>query len=386
MRKILARLFMMFLALSSFAELKYIEIGSKQNLPMIKIKTIEDFEAIIKAYDITVVFLQFDVDSRSSRSVNSMNSDAFVIVNNTYFSFSMEGYKTLADYKAGKNAKFKNAADYEKSKTLGIANLDFFYYYDRNLFRTVEDADEAYKTGFVFYKSYEERSKLNLYSSLDDNDKKEGLIFNENLPKGKESEAYYESKKLGYTNYADYKEYLDFKAKGFNTKDEYLTATSKGFSNGKEYKIATEAGFLNFEEYKISQDMGLKTKSEFDVFNEITSSIDKIIDEKKIDKKNAIIYYFIQKLPKEEMSISVLSKTLNELYFSNSDEIRKALSLYEVNAKIKVDHRREDDSFLKRLPKSNKNFSTDNLKKFFKEVDFSKVGSYSEKSEIFKRK
>lgn len=116
----------------AFPEQIYIEIGSKQNLPMIRIKTVEDFEAIIKAYDISLIFLQYDSDPNFGASSSPKSSDAFVIVGNTYFAFSLEGYKTLADYKIGKSEGYKNSADYEKAKKLGIENGEFFYYCERN--------------------------------------------------------------------------------------------------------------------------------------------------------------------------------------------------------------------------------------------------------------
>ena len=112
----------------AFPEQRYIEIGSKQNLPMIRIKTVEDFEAIIKAYDISLIFLQYDSNPNFGASSSPKSSDAFVIVGNTYFAFSLEGYKTLADYKKGKSEGYKNSSDYEKAKQLGIENGEFFYY------------------------------------------------------------------------------------------------------------------------------------------------------------------------------------------------------------------------------------------------------------------
>ena len=55
MKKQLLTVFTILFGIHAFPELKYIEIDSKQNLPMIRIKTVDDFEAIIKAYDISLI-------------------------------------------------------------------------------------------------------------------------------------------------------------------------------------------------------------------------------------------------------------------------------------------------------------------------------------------
>jgi hypothetical protein len=200
MKRIFAIIAALFLTNCAFADLKYIEIESKQNLPMIRIKTIEDFEAIINAYDISLVFLQYDSNSRTGFNSVLKTSEAFIIAGNTYFVFSMEGYKTLSDYKSGKTANFKTSSDYETAKSLGIDNAEFFYYYDRNSFQNINDANNAYKNGFVFYTAFRTQSASEQVFSSSNK-----LVFNENNPRNNESEAYYEAKKLGYVNYTDYK-------------------------------------------------------------------------------------------------------------------------------------------------------------------------------------
>lgn len=383
MKRIFAIIAAIFLTNCAFADLKYIEIESKQNLPMIRIKTIEDFEAIINAYDISLVFLQYDSDLRPSFNSVSKNSEAFIIAGNTYFVFFMEGYKTLADYKSGKTANFKTSSDYEQAKSLGIGNAEFFYYYDRNSFQNINDANNAYKNGFVFYTAFRTQSASEQVFSSSNK-----LVFNENNPCNKESDAYYEAKKLGYVNYTDYKEYKDYTAKGFITKEEYLSAKSKGFYNADEVKTAEEAGFINKEEFTNAQKLGLKTKSDFTDYNEITVSIDKISNDAKIEKKNAIVVYFMNKLPKGEMSLSVLSNTLKDDFSKNSMELRKALNFYANDVKNQGEYdKKQRDRYSRNQTIDIANlFYAENLKKFFKEVNISQIGSYNENAEIFKRR
>jgi hypothetical protein len=292
----------------------------------------------------------------------------------------MEGYKTLADYKSGKAANFKNSEDYEKSKSQGIEDTEFFYYCERNSFRAPEDAEDAYKNGFVLYTTL--RTEKNYMSG------QKYTRVTENTPRNQESETYYNAKKLDFTNYADYKEYLDYTAKGFRTKDEYLDAKAKGFSNAEDEKNAREAGFTNNEEYSEAKRLGLKTESDYVIYKEITREIDRIIYGRKIPKKYATVYYFIQGLPKSECAISVLSKTLTDAYNANSTEVKNALDSY---FKAGTAPQKSNTYFNTKRTQPQINsianlFSESQLKEFFTSTDISALGSYSSQSEIFKKK
>lgn len=228
------------------------------------------------------------------------------------------------------------------SKSKGIEDTEFFYYCERNSFRAPEDAEDAYKNGFVLYtavKTGRDYMSGQNYTAVVDNH-----------PRNKESDAYYAAKKLGYTNYADYEEYLNYTAEGFKTKDEYLNAKARGFLNAEQMKNAGEAGFINNNEYQEAKNLGLQKKTDLTSYKEITREIDRIIEERKIPKKHAAVYYFIRKLPKGEMSLSVLSKTLAENYSIINPDVKNA------------------------------------LKEFFGAIDITQLGTYSSQSEIFKKK
>ena len=352
---------------------------------MIQIKTIEDFEAIIKAYDISLIFLQSDSYSKLGSSSVSNFSDAFVIAGNTYFLFSLEGYKTLADYKKGKGEGYKNPSDYEKAKQLGIENGEFFYYCERNSFTNLEDAEDAYKNGFVLYESFRKRTvPENLFPKGPAQNQK---ILIEGNPKNKESDAYYEAQKRGYVNYVDYKEYLDYTAKGFNTKDEAILAKSKGFSQADEFKTATAAGFVDKDEYKAAEKLGLTTKSDFIKYNEITTSINNIVENQRLNKKDSAIYYFIQSLQKGDYALSALSKSLIKDYDFYSTELKNSLDLYinDIKSKREYDQKLQDRKKKNNILNIPSFFTENELRIFLNLVSDPQLGSYSSQTEIFKK-
>ncbi len=385
MKKQLLIFLTILLGIHAFPELKYIEIGTKQNLPMIQIKTVEDFEAIIKAYDISLIFLQSDSYSKVGSSSVSNFSDAFVIAGNTYFLFSLEGYKTLADYKKGKGEGYKNSSDYEKAKKLGIENGEFFYYTERNSFKNLEDAEDAYKKGFVLYETFRNRPRTeNLFPKVPAQNQK--ILIEEN-PKNKESDAYYEAQKRGYENYEDYKEYLDYTAKGFNTKDEAILAKSKGFSQADEFKTATAAGFIDKDEYKTAEKLGLTSKSDFIKYNEITTSINNIVENQRLNKKDSAVYYFIQNLQKGDYALSALSKSLIKDYDFYSTELKNSLDLYinDIKSKREYDQKLQDRKKKNNILNIPSFFTENELRIFFNLVSDPQLGSYSSQTEIFKK-
>lgn len=385
MKKQLLIFLTILLGIHAFPELKYIEIDSKQNLPMIQIKTVEDFEAIIKTYDISLIFLQSDSYSKLGSSSVSNFSDAFVIAENTYFLFPLEGYKTLADYKIGKSEGYKNSSDFEKAKQFGIENGEFFYYCERNSFTKLEDAEDAYKNGFVLYETFRNRPRTeNLFPKAPAQNQK---ILIEGNPKNKESEAYYEAKKLGYVNYVDYKEYLDYTTRGFNTKDESILAKSKGFSQADEFKTATAAGFVDKDEYKAAEKLGLTTKSDFIKYNEITTSINNIVENQRLNKKDSAIYYFIQNLQKGDYALSALSKSLIKDYDFYSTELKNSLDLYinDIKSKREYDQKLQDRKKKNNILNIPIFFTENELRIFFNLVSDPQLGSYSSQTEIFKK-
>ena len=103
---------------SVYGELRYIEIDSIKNVPMIEIKNIDDFEAIINEYGVRIGYLQKTIDSSGRNNKKNMEGlMLYIIVDSVYFSFPMKGYLTLTDYKNGNINHFENGTDYNKASS-----------------------------------------------------------------------------------------------------------------------------------------------------------------------------------------------------------------------------------------------------------------------------
>lgn len=346
---------LLFFTSALFCEIRYIEIDSIKNVPVIEIKTVEDFESIIGEYGVRIGYLQKN------------NSTLFIIADSVYFSFALNGYYSLSDYKTGKAKKFKNGDDFNDAISLGFDSSETYYYYKTNSFNSVEDCKDAYKNDFV---GVTKDFALYKYSS--------------------DSSVYYAAKKEGYTKYSDFKEYVDITNNGFKTKEDWLDAKSKKFENGKDYYIATENGFSNYKDFNSAQMIGITTNDDYQEYLQIKDSIEKIMKEKNLEKNNAVIYFYIQKLPKGDKALSALTNSLNENYSSQKKEISTALNLWYSdisNIEDTKNQGRNDYGYnQKRLYEIKTLFTTATLSDFLKTNDISALGTYNEKTEIFRKK
>lgn len=322
---------------------RYVDVSSVSNVPIVRVKNVEDFESIIDGYKIPVVYRVIEKNERNSYANYDTVKTLFVITGGTYFSFNIHDYDTLDDYKFGSSLKFETAKDFYEARKLGIETSELYYWYSGNHFRSVDDFNDAYRKGFF----------------------------------KKKSEDYYKAKELGYTSYEDYKVYCDYTKAGFKSKEEWKNAQKLGFSSASSYNQATDAGFSTYSEYNEAYKLKLHNdKNSYDYYKSITNSVDEIVEKNKLNKNEAFVFVLLQSLPKGEMSISVLSTRLQDM-INQKPEVRDAFEKFIFG-----------NSSRNSYGGNNINYSLkpSGLLKFFSSVDISKIGSYDNKTEIFKKK
>ncbi len=320
---------------------RYVDVASVTNVPLISVSSVEYFEAVIDGYQVPIVYR---VTQRKEMGRNYYGETVYVTtlftaVNGTYFSFSIDSYKTVDEYKKGQASGFKDGKDFYASKKLGIDEADFYYRYSRSGYHAVEDFQDASKKGFAT------------------------------------SSDYYAAKNRGYSSYAEYKEYLEYTNSGFKTKDEWEKSKKAGFTQASVFYKAAEAGFTTNSEYEAAGKVGLQdSKKSYDFYMSVTNAIDRIVEKDKLEKKDAFVLFLLQNLPKGEMSLGILSKTLSGMIYDEPKNVIGAL---------------QDFIF---PPSSNSRrsgiydlISTGKLQSFFSSVNIKQIGSYNSKTEIFKK-
>jgi hypothetical protein len=132
---------------------------------------------------------------------------------------------------------------------------------------------------------------------------------------------------------ADYKEYQEFMPgleRGFKTKADILDAKKKGFGEvrGHEYYTAMERGFSKYKDYKAATDLGLESQASYDTYCKIVAEVESIMKREKLERREAIIYFYLCQIPKGQQSFEVLTKTLEEMQGEQDATLTKALDLY----------------------------------------------------------
>lgn len=340
-RRCLLAIFILAMISAPVFAVRYVDVASVTNVPLISVSSVEDFEAVIDGYQVPIVYR---VTQRKEMGRNYYEETVYVTtlftaVNGTYFSFSIDSYKTVDEYKKGQASGFKDGKDFYAAKKLGIDEADFYYRYSRSGYHAVEDFQDASKKGFAT------------------------------------SSDYYAAKNRGYSSYAEYKEYLEYTNSGFKTKDEWEKSKKAGFTQASVFYKAAEAGFTTNSEYEAAGKVGLQdSKKSYDFYMSVTNAIDRIAEKDKLEKKDAFVLFLLQNLPKGEMSLGILSKTLSGMIYDEPKNVIGAL---------------QDFIF---PPSSNSRrsgiydlISTGKLQSFFSSVNIKQIGSYNSKTEIFKK-
>lgn len=335
-------LFVTMLSAPVFA-VRYVGVSSVNNVPLINVRNVEDFKLIIAEYHLSMVY-------RTS-------SQLIAIADGTYFAFTTGAYDTIEDYETGISKGFKNGTDFYASQKLGIDASDFYYWYSSNSFSSVEDARDAYKNGFCF----------------------------SSLPNGEtSSKSYYAAKRLGYTVYKDYQDYLEYTKLGYKTKDEWDAAQKAGFNRADEYNTAVQAGFATFAEYNEAKKIGIEKKESYDSYKAMTDSITKVVEKDKLTRAEAFVLVLLQEFPKGDLSTAVLSSRLTDILRQKND-ITKALSAFVFGTNTN-DYNRKTGYGSSRTQSLDSLISESGLRSFFTTVDLGKSGSYDQASDVFKKR
>ena len=357
-----------------WADIKYVEIKSIGNVPTMELKRIEDVQLIVRDFDLKIGYIQ-NVQN------NPTASWLILIADGTYFIFSTKGFKTIDDYIAGSNGGFRDGVDYYEAVELNLTKTSkpdssLYYFYKRNKFKSVDDCKDAFNKGFAFDE--------NIWTEKD----KQELVVT-----GKESSVYYKAKDAQLANYAEYQEFMPGLERGFKTKADIQDANKKGFDKvrGDEYYSAMASGFSNYTDYKAARDIGLENQSSYDNYKKIVAEVDSIMNHQQLNKANAFIYFYLCQVPKGQQSLEVLVTTLKNIQQQQDAKLTQALDLYYSDitslAEWENNYTRNYgySSSSYRLNQVSTLISQSNLSNFFKSVDTSKIGTYSETTGIFTR-
>ena len=373
MRRIFACALLFSCALLLWADLRYVEIGSIGNAPSVRVENIGDLQFLIKHHGIEVGYLLKGQENPSDVRL-------VVIGDGTYFFFDMNGHLSIEGYLAGERGGFRNGLDFQEAVELGLTQAAkpdsaYYYFYKRNQFKSVEDCTDAFKKGFGFRETQ--------WTAR--NGREEVKV------EGTESSAYYRAVAAQLADYKEYQEFMPGLERGFKTKADILDAKKKGFGEvrGHEYYTAMERGFSKYKDYKAATDLGLESQASYDTYCKIVAEVESIMKREKLERREAIIYFYLCQIPKGQQSFEVLVTTLKNIQQQQDAKLTKALDLYYSDipslAEWENNYTRNYGYSSYRLNQVSTLISQSNLSNFFKSVDTSKIGTYNETTGIFSR-
>ncbi|MCQ6254322.1 NYN domain-containing protein [Methanocaldococcus sp.] len=233
--------------------IKYIEVDEIENLPKVKIKSVEEFLESHRVLGKNVIY----------RYEDNIEQIFFFVDNGVIFYIPANGFKSLSDMIEAKSLGLSAEEYYEY---LQFENLEEYKKYKSSGFKNIEDYKKAKELGFIDgLKKLEEEG---IAKKVDD---KYSIyyLYNGILEERKfsnDAELYYFALERGFKNFDELVEAL--KA-GFGDYNEYQDALKRGFKDAYEYNDALFRGFKNAEEYRIAKTLEISSEKEFKEYKEL---------------------------------------------------------------------------------------------------------------------
>ncbi len=321
---------------------KYIAIEDYTGLSVMKVSTAEDFIDLAKRNRISTAFIKWKSGGASSTILFNIDS--------VFYSFELAGYGSIADYHKGSKLGYKNGAAYYEAVKLGITQLDFYLYYKRNDFTTMEDAKKAYAAGFVIEDMGKALVVLPAQLSADMMKqlvqaipptayKLDGTVYALVHPdrrltedyvgdsassrfkprETRESHVYYLSLQNGITGYKDYVAFSESIKEGYQSVADSVDSKKKGFDNASTYYDAKTNGFASPTDYQEARALSIKTFEEYKTAKDWNTQVAAIIKKDGKNYSDAAMTYILGTLPKGKLyQIDMIVEYIDDTFMSST--------------------------------------------------------------------
>ncbi|XRO74677.1 NYN domain-containing protein [Methanocaldococcus sp. 28A] len=233
--------------------IKYVDVDEIENLPKVKVKSVEEFLEAHRVLGKNVIY----------RYEDNLEQIFFFVDNGVIFYIPTHGFKSLSDFIEAKSLGLSAEEYYEY---LEFGNLDEYKKYKTSGFRNIEDYKKAKELGFI--NGLKKLVEENIAKKVDDKYIIEYLNYGilEEQTFSNDAELYYFALEKGFKNFDELVKAL--KA-GFGDINEYQDALKRGFKDAYEYNDALSKGFNDAEEYKIAKAVGVLSKKELEEYKEL---------------------------------------------------------------------------------------------------------------------
>ena len=327
MKRLLVPVLILLVSLPAVAQeafSRYVAIEDYTGLSVIKVSTVDDFIDLARRNKVTTAFIKWKSDNGAST--------VLVKVDSVFYSFELAGYNTIADYLKGTRIGYLDGAAYYEAIKLGITQLDFYKYYKRNAFATVEDARKAWATGFVIEEIDKIKVVLPLQMTVDTMKrlsevipptayKLEGTVYTLVYPDRRltedhagdsggarfkpadvlESHVYYFAALNGISTCKDYLAFSESIKAGYESVADSVDAKKKGFETAAIYYDAKMNGFAALADYQDARAYSIKTFEDYKPVKEFNAQVAAIMKKEGKSFPDSVMVYVLGVLPKNKI-------------------------------------------------------------------------------------
>lgn len=327
MKRLLVPVFILLVSLPAVAQeafSRYIAIEDYTGLSVIKVSTVDDFIDLARRNKVSTAFIKWKGDSGTST--------VLVKVDSVFYSFELSGYSTIADYLKGTRTGYPDGAAYYEAVKLGITQLDFYKYYKRNAFTTVEDARKAFAAGFVIDDI--EKVKIVLPPKMNAETMKrlsdvipptayklEDSAYTLVYPDRRltedhagdsggarfkpadilESHVYYFAALNGISTCRDYLAFSESVKAGYESVADSVDSKKRGFETASMYYDAKDNGFTTLADYKDARMFSIKTFDDYKPVKEFNAQVAAIVKKEGKSYPDSVMVYALGLLPKSKI-------------------------------------------------------------------------------------
>jgi hypothetical protein len=233
--------------MATITKYEYVEIEDSPEFKSLRVKTIKGFAKMLQHYQVKLIFR-----TEKCEADNKLTREFMFLENQTIYRLNSNLFKTVEDYEDAANRDFPDAESFYEAQQAGIG--------------TYKEYQDCKKTGIVDKQVYIKAQKHGFMDAFEKFTTKcaANILL---IPKNFDLNEYDTPIKLSeYAGSKGFKDYGDFEKAfflGFTDKITFDDARQKGFTYAEDYLNAVKMGFELVKEYQEAKHLNIQSKFEY---------------------------------------------------------------------------------------------------------------------------
>ncbi len=233
--------------MATITKYEYIEIEDSPEFKSLRVKTIKGFVKMLQHYQVKLIFR-----TEKCEADNKLTREFMFLENQIIYRLNSNLFKTVEDYEDAVNRDFPDAESFYEAQQAGIG--------------TYKEYQDCKNTGIVDKQVYIKAQKHGFMDAFEKFKTKCAANMGV-IPKNFDLNQYDSPIKLSeYSGSKGFKDYGDFEKAfflGFTDKITFDDARQKGFTYAEDYLNAVKMGFELVKEYQEAKHLNIQSKFEY---------------------------------------------------------------------------------------------------------------------------